>query len=343
MVDNLKYRALTLLKFGSDIILGERELKPLKKNQVLVKVMCTTIHPADMAFLNGTYGHIKPDVFPIVPGLEGSGEIIKVGPEGDENMIGKHANVFSLPKEGETFDGLWAEYFIATLNHDIIIYDTKIAFEKLCFGFGNPMTALGFLDTFRKSKAKAIIQTGASSAFGKMFLRLCIKEKIEIINVVRRDIHFKNFRDYGATHMISTSDPNWSNDLAKISKELGATILFDCVGGDLTGRFLSAMPNDSILYHFGNLELKRLGELDTNDLIFKNKKVLGWWLSGWLMTITNEEYLKYLHYIKEDLSSEKPILGTEYTKCFGLDQIEQAFEQYMGNPSEGKIIIKPNN
>ena len=342
-MDSTTYKVIELPKFGGKLTPSTRQLRDLLPGEILIKVHACTIHPADIFFINGTYGAVKPEVFPLVPGFEGAGEIVKVGPEGDEAMIGKRANVFAIPKVGETFDGLWAEYFIATIDEDIIIYDTKVDFEKLCFGFGNPMTALGFLDTFKKSKAKAVIQNGASSAFGKMFLRLCIKENVEIVNVVRRDIYFKNFKDYGAKHMISTSDRNWSNDLAKLSKELGATIMFDCVGGDFTGKFLSAIPNESTLYHFGNLELKRLGELDTNDLIFKSKNVKGWWLSAWLNSLSKDEYSTYLNYIKNDFSSEKPILGTEYTKCFGLDQIEQAFEQYMSNPSDGKIIIKPNN
>jgi len=103
------------------------------------------------------------------------------------------------------------------------------------------------------------------------------------------------------------------------------------------------MPDNSILYHFGNLELKRIGELDTNDFIVKCKQFKGWWLTGWMETLTKEEILKYLEYIRNDLISDKPILTTDYTESFNLDQIEQAFEKYMTNTSAGKIIIRPNN
>ena len=342
-MDIRKYKALILNKFGGDIILGERELPMLQKDQLLVKVMCATIHPADLAFLSGTYGHIKPEIFPIVPGLEGSGEIVEIGQGLDKSYIGKRANIFALPRPGCTFDGVWAEYFVATLNRDCVVYDEKIDFEKLCFGFGNPMTALGFLDTIRKSNTKAVVQTGASSALGKMFARLGKKENIEIINIVRNDSHFSYFKEIGSQHIISTNNSNWYQDLENLCEKLGATILFDCIGGDLTGRFLSAMPDNSVLYHFGNLELKRIGELDTNDFILKGKQFKGWWLTGWMETLNNEEIIKYLDYIRKDFLSEKPILTTEYTQSFKLDQIEQAFEQYLSNTSAGKIIITPNN
>jgi NADPH:quinone reductase-like Zn-dependent oxidoreductase len=143
--------------------------------------------------------------------------------------------------------------------------------------------------------------------------------------------------------MISTSNSNWYQELESLSEKLGANLIFDCVGGDNSGRFLSAMPDNSILYHFGNLELKRIGELDTNDFIVKCKQFKGWWLTGWMETLTKEEILKYLEYIRNDLISDKPILTTDYTESFNLDQIEQAFEKYMTNTSAGIIIIRPNN
>ena len=342
-METKKYKALILNKFGGDIIPGEREFRALYKDQLLVKIMCATIHPADLAFLSGTYGHIKPEIFPIVPGLEGCGEIIEVGPGVDKSYIGKRANVFALPRKGNTFDGVWAEFFIATLYRDCVVYDEKIEYEKLCFGFGNPMTALGFLDTMRKSNSKAAVMTGASSALGKMFAKLCVNENVNVVNVVRNEGHFSYFNAIGSKYMISTSNSNWYQELESLSEKLGANLIFDCVGGDNSGRFLSAMPDNSILYHFGNLELKRIGELDTNDFIVKCKQFKGWWLTGWMETLTKEEILKYLEYIRNDLISDKPILTTDYTESFNLDQIEQAFEKYMTNTSAGKIIIRPNN
>lgn len=58
-------------------------------------------------------------------------------------------------------------------------------------GLINPLTALGFVDIFRKydkhgQKANGIIHTGAASSLGRMLNRLCIKENIPLLCIVRR-------------------------------------------------------------------------------------------------------------------------------------------------------------
>ena len=50
------------------------------KDEVLVKVAASPINPSDLAFLEGEYGFDDPP--PIVPGGEGSGTIVGIGPGG---------------------------------------------------------------------------------------------------------------------------------------------------------------------------------------------------------------------------------------------------------------------
>ena len=48
------------------------------KDEVLVKVAASPINPSDLATLDGQYGFNNP--LPIVPGGEGSGTVVAVGP-----------------------------------------------------------------------------------------------------------------------------------------------------------------------------------------------------------------------------------------------------------------------
>ena len=48
------------------------------KDEVLVKVAASPINPSDLAFLDGEYGFKNPP--PVVPGGEGSGTVVAVGP-----------------------------------------------------------------------------------------------------------------------------------------------------------------------------------------------------------------------------------------------------------------------
>jgi len=51
----------------------------------------------------------------------------------------------------------------------------------------NPLAALGLLDRIKMLKAKAAIQTGASSTVGKQLVGLCHDENIPLINIVRSE------------------------------------------------------------------------------------------------------------------------------------------------------------
>jgi NADPH2:quinone reductase len=333
------YKVLELEKFGGQLKVATRNFRELEKDEILVKMMCSTIHPADLSFLNGTYGTSKSEHLPVVPGMEGSGLIEKVGSEVDQALVGKRVALFFNMKNNK-FEGVWCQYHYTTLA--CIRVCDNVDYEKSAFACGNPLTALGFLHTVQKHKVGAIVQNGASSAFGKMFIRLCKQEGIKTINLVRKEEHVEGLLKMGATHVINTSKPDWANELERLAAELNATVTFECVGGNYTSQVLSAIPNGSTLYHFGNLELKRLNNIDIDEFMYKNKKMKGWFLRNWAMTVDRKISSEYSDRIKDDLANDGGIFQTEVSKRFTIDEIEKAFEYYLTHMSEGKIILKLN-
>lgn len=340
----MEYRSASLEKYGAKVGVVNKQLpQNLNKDEVLVKVMCATIHPSDLNFLQGMYGYPRPEKFPMTPGFEGSGVIERVADNLPKSLVGKRVSITGDPNttKGGTFTGVWSQYYLTRI-HSVIVFDFDVEFEKICFSFVNPLTVCGFIDTYRKNKGKAIVQNGASSALGKMLIKICEREGIELINVVRNESHFEGLRKIGGKNLISTSNPNWWKDLRKVSAEHKANIFFDCVGGDMTGKMFSALPDGAILYHYGNLEFKRIGGIDSSEFLFKKKEMKGWWMTHWVRSITPEELKKWKDYIIEDFKSKSPIFFTAYSKIYPLDQVQQAIEYYTQNMSEGKVIIKPN-
>ena len=167
---------------------------------------------------------------------------------------------------------------------------------------------------------------------------MCIKENIDVINVVRKESHFNTFKDYGAKYMVSTSNPKWKEELSNLSKDLNSQICFECVGGNYTGEMLNCLPNNSTLYHFGNLELKRLGKIVTSDLI--TKTIRGFVVDKFLLSLNNEERNNMVNYIVKDISNGGEIFSTKYSKEFKLENFVEALMYYLQNMSEGKVIIK---
>jgi NADPH2:quinone reductase len=264
---------------------------------------------------------------------------VKVGPGVEESIIGKRASVSAPFNKDGTFHGLWSEYFYIHKSN-AIIFDSDISYERIGFSFVNPLTACGFVDTVRKNKTSAVVQNAAFGAVAKMFIKLCKKEGISTINLVRKEDQVSHLKEIGGNHVINTSSKDWEKALFKLAKQLNANIGFDCIGGNNTGKLLALLPDSSVLYHYGNLEFKKIG-VDSASLIFKDKRLLGWWMLTWLRTLTPEERTFWYNYVKKDLESGSDLFVTKVSKEFNLLDIQKAIEYYRNNMSEGKVLLRP--
>lgn len=55
-------------------------------------------------------------------------------------------------------------------------------------GVVNPLTVVGMVENYRQLGCKGgIIHTAAASALGRQLNQLCLREKIPLLNVVRRE------------------------------------------------------------------------------------------------------------------------------------------------------------
>jgi NADPH:quinone reductase-like Zn-dependent oxidoreductase len=115
------------------------------------------------------------------------------------------------------------------------------------------------LDLALKHEAKGVILLAASSALSKMMIRLCQQRGIETVGIVRKDDQVKDLKDnLGAKFVLNQDSPSFTDDLVAAIKETNATVLFECVGGDLPGDVFLKMPPKSIMVVYGNLSKKRI-------------------------------------------------------------------------------------
>ena len=64
--------------------------------------------------------------------------------------------------------------------------------------FINPLTALGMVETMRQEHHTALVHTAAASNLGQMLNRLCIRDKVPLVNIVRSAAQESLLRDEGA-------------------------------------------------------------------------------------------------------------------------------------------------
>ena len=79
--------------------------------------------------------------------------------------------------------------------------------------FVNPLTVLGMTETMRLEGHTALVHTAAASNLGQMLQRVCLADRIDLVNIVRRPEHVTLLRELGATHVCDSSADGFLDDL----------------------------------------------------------------------------------------------------------------------------------
>jgi NADPH2:quinone reductase len=303
--------------------------------QVLVKVAASPINPSDLAFLGGMYGFKKP--LPAIPGFEGSGTVVKTG-SGTMARFLRGKRVACTVADAKIPGGMWAEYVVTSAQLCMPLAK-QTTFEQGAMMLVNPISAWAMVEEARKAGHKAIVQTAAASALGKMVIRLGKRFSMPVINVVRRPEQVEVLRQMGAEHVLDSSAPEFDAKLKDICRQLNATYGIDAVASELTGRVLRAQPNGSRMFGYGALSLKAC-EVDPGLLIFEGKVVAGFWVSAWLARKSLMEKLRVARQIQLLLATD---LKSDVQARFVLADAAQAIAQYMKHMTAGKVLIVPES
>jgi NADPH:quinone reductase-like Zn-dependent oxidoreductase len=301
--------------------------------QALVKVAASPINPSDLMFIRGLYGMRKP--LPATPGFEGSGIVVAVGGGALAGFL-KGKRVACHATDPSTAGGMWSEYIVVPANACVPLrkhVDLDMGATMLV----NPFTAWALVDEARREKHKAIIQTAAASALGRMVIRLGKKFGIPTINVVRRAEQVELLQSLGAKYVVNSHDPGSQEALSDLCHKLSATICFEAVAGELSARVLRAMPKASRMIVYGALSLAAV-HTEPGALIFEGKTVEGFWLSSWLARKSLLARAGLAGQIQKLLGEE---LKSQVRGRYPLAEVPRALQEYAANMTAGKPLIVP--
>src|ERR1700676_3445371 len=108
--------------------------------------------------------------------------------------------------------------------------------------FVNPLTALGMTETMRREGHKALVHTAAASNLGQMLNKICLKDGIGLVNIVRSEELADILHKIGTRHVVDSTAASFMADLTNALGETGAKIAFDAIGpGKLAAPILTCM------------------------------------------------------------------------------------------------------
>jgi NADPH:quinone reductase-like Zn-dependent oxidoreductase len=315
---------------GVDALRIERRPVPQPgPNEVLIKVAATPINPSDLAFLEGLYAFKKPT--PVVPGFEGSGTVVS----GGSGMMGKYLKGKRVAcVSQERGSGVWAEYMVTSTSLALPL-DASVSLEQGAMAVTNPLSAIALLTFAREGRHKVIVQTAAASALGQMVNRLCRREGIQVINIVRREAQAELLREQGAEIVMNSGDANFPQHLRDVCQQYQSRIAFDAVAGPLTIQLLKAMPSHSKVIVCGGLSYEP-AQAEAGQLIFEGKSIEGFWLSTWM---SKKNFVQSLVIWQQAQKLIPTDLKSKIRMQYPLNEVQNAIKEYQSQMTGGKILL----
>ena len=280
-------------------------------------------------------------------GNEGAGIVIKTGSsDAAKALMGKTVAMIG--------GAMYAQYRTLKARDCQPLPEGTTAAEGASW-FVNPLTALGMTETMRREGHKALVHTAAASNLGQMLNKICIKDGIGLVNIVRSKEQAEILKKIGAKHVVDSSAPSFLDDLTNALVETGATIAFDAIGGGkLAGDILNCMEiaiNKTAKEYsrYGSSVHKQVyvyGALDIRPIELPRGFGMAWGVGGWLLTPFLQKIGPAdIGRLRQRVVSElKTTFASHYTKVVSLQEaLDPAnIAVYAKRATGEKFLIDPN-
>ena len=369
----LQLRSLIKADGELEISLHEVPTPEPAADEVIVRVEATPINPSDIGLLFGAADMAtarvsgtpaRPVVSAQVPerAMKGMaarvGQSLPVGNEGAGTVVAAGASPAAQALLGKTVavlgGAMYAQYRAIRADQCLALPEGASAAEGASC-FVNPLTALGMVETMRREGHKALVHTAAASNLGQMLNKLCLKDQIGLVNIVRKPAQAALLKSVGAKHVCDTSAPTFLQDLTEALVQTGATIAFDATGGGkLAGQILgcmeAALSRSATEYsRYGSTTHKQVyiyGGLDTGPTEFARNFGFSWGMGGWLVFQFLERIgAEAAQAMRQRVAAElKTTFASHYTQEVSLAEALQpgAIAAYGQRTTGAKYLINPN-
>ena len=280
-------------------------------------------------------------------GNEGAGVVIKTGSsDAAKALMGKTVAMIG--------GAMYAQYRTLKVRECLPLpAGTTPAEGASCFV--NPLTALGMTETMRREGHKALVHTAAASNLGQMLNKICIKDGIPLVNIVRSKEQADILHKIGAKYVVDSTAPSFMDDLTNALVETGATIAFDAIGGGklagqiLTGMEAAANKTAKEYSRYGSSVYKQVyiyGGLDTRPTELSRAFGMMWGVGGWLLTPFLQKIGPAdIGRLRQRVASElKTTFASHYTQVVSLQEVLQLsnIAVYNKRATGEKFLINPN-
>lgn len=320
---------------GDVLRIEERPLPTPGAGEVRVRMLASPVNPSDLMTIRGVYG-IRP-ALPSVPGYEGVG-IVDAAQAGlfGNYLMGKRVAVL------KSVTGNWQGFAIASAK-SVIPLPKSLTNEQAAMFFVNPATAVILTRKLLAVPRDAwLLQSAATSAVGKMVIRLGRRYGFKTMNIVRSTERMPELQALGADVVIPF-------DPARDAAESLATAVFqhagsggvryaiDPVGGATASAMAGCLGKDGRLIVYGTLSSEPLS-FSPRILMTSGSRVEGFWLT---LYMEKQGLLAKLGLISEvSKGIQSGVLSADVAATFPLTDIVAAVKAAEQPGRAGKVLLK---
>jgi len=226
--------------------------------------------------------------------------------------------------------------------------------EDGALAFVNTMTALGFAENAKMDGQKAILHTVGASNLGQMLTRICNEDGLGLVNIVRKAEQVDLLKKLGSTHIVNSSDDDFTQQLRSAIDDTEAFYGFDPIGGGKTvDTVFKAMEQVAVkkmteYSRYGSNQQKRMfiyGRLDVGQTVLSPSYGFGWTLSGWLLfpflqSVGMETVGRMRKRVLESLTTT---FASSYKKRVSLEEMltKDAVTDYRAMKTGEKYLVMP--
>jgi NADPH2:quinone reductase len=315
-------------KYGGpeNFIFSNEEIKPLEKNEVLIKHSYVAINMLDNCYLRGIY-----DInLPCVLGSEGVGTIIDVGDKVDDFKIGMRVSYCTVPF------GSYAHKRKVDKNHLIRIPDEIDDMTASASIMRGVMAYMLSKQVFSVRQNSIVMINGAAGGIGHILSQLLHSQKdIAIIGLVGNSTKIEFARQNGCHVAYNYNDTDIIQKINHFTEGIGVFVVFDGIGLKTYKTSLSVLSKFGFFINFGQSS-GALPPLQFSKL--RNKSLF-----------VTCPYLYHYKSVRTELvltgaslfqNIQDKIISPHIHKIFPFHELRQAHQELMSGNTTGVILLK---
>lgn len=303
------------------------EIPHLSQGQVLLKFHYSPINPADLNFIEGSYG-LKPQL-PAFPGLEGVASVLM----SESTDFREQDLVIPIRRIGA-----WSEYAV-TEAENLIRIPAEMDLCQAAMLKVNPATAWLLLHHFRSLHAgEWVCLNAANSGVGQCVIQIAKQLGIKTLCFTRSETHFPRLLDLGADAIFCDSIDGYQESIHYLSGQK-VRLAFNAVGGESALRLAKLLERGGVHITYGAMGKKPL-TITNGMFIFCDLNFRGFWLTQWLEYAAREEIDSLYDSLSTMILQGK--LHQRIDQIFSLKEFGSAMERITSAERQGKVLLSLN-